>query len=217
MLQWAFAFCSYFSCWHTNAQAQIKNQKHQSSAALAIVRGIHWWQLIPRTKGQLHGKRFHLMTSSCTAKDVMIKNVETNSCMHSRWTINNLITIWCIFHGDSGRHVRGWLSGSVESDLRQQMLFVRRFAMKINTSAETNFIPRNLWSKIMDQQELSPSHITLCCVGGAPVTHEGKELWLGIDNHVDAEVLWQQKMSGLRMCVVLELSLPGANVTQTNG
>ena len=38
-------------------------RKHQSSAPLAFVRGIHRW--IPRTNGQERGKCFHLMTSSC--------------------------------------------------------------------------------------------------------------------------------------------------------
>ena len=38
--------------------------KHQSSASLAFVWGIHRDRWIPRTKGQLRGKRFHLMTSS---------------------------------------------------------------------------------------------------------------------------------------------------------
>ena len=40
-------------------------RKHQSSASLAFVRGIHQDRWIPRTKGQLRGKCFHLMTSSC--------------------------------------------------------------------------------------------------------------------------------------------------------
>ena len=39
--------------------------KHQSSASLAFVWGIHQDRWIPRTKGQLRGKCFHLMTSSC--------------------------------------------------------------------------------------------------------------------------------------------------------
>ena len=39
--------------------------KHQSSASLAFVWGIHRDRWIPRTKGQLRGKCFHLMTSSC--------------------------------------------------------------------------------------------------------------------------------------------------------
>ena len=37
--------------------------KHQSSASLAFVWGIHRDRWIPRTKGQLRGKCFHLMTS----------------------------------------------------------------------------------------------------------------------------------------------------------
>ena len=40
-------------------------RKYQSSASLAFVRGIHRDRWIPRTKGQLRGKCFHLMTSSC--------------------------------------------------------------------------------------------------------------------------------------------------------
>ena len=40
------------------------HRKHQSSASLAFVWGIHRDRWIPRTKGQLRGKCFHLMTSS---------------------------------------------------------------------------------------------------------------------------------------------------------
>ena len=40
-------------------------RKHQSSASLAFVWGIHRDRWIPRKKGQLRGKCFHLMTSSC--------------------------------------------------------------------------------------------------------------------------------------------------------
>ena len=39
-------------------------RKHQSSASLAFVWGTHRDRWIPRTKGQLRGKFFHLMTSS---------------------------------------------------------------------------------------------------------------------------------------------------------
>ena len=39
-------------------------RKHQRSASLAFVWGIHRDRWIPRTKGQLRGKCFHLMTSS---------------------------------------------------------------------------------------------------------------------------------------------------------
>ena len=39
-------------------------RKHQSSASLAFVQGIHQDRWIPRTKGQLRGKCLRLMTSS---------------------------------------------------------------------------------------------------------------------------------------------------------
>ena len=39
-------------------------RKHQSTASLTFVRGIHWWPVVPLTKGQWRGKCFHLMTSS---------------------------------------------------------------------------------------------------------------------------------------------------------
>ena len=42
-------------------------RKHQSSASLAFVWGIHRDRWIPHTKGQLRGKCFHLMTSSWMA------------------------------------------------------------------------------------------------------------------------------------------------------
>ena len=41
-------------------------RKHQSSASLAFVWGIHRDRWIPRTMCQLRGKCFHLMTSSCS-------------------------------------------------------------------------------------------------------------------------------------------------------
>ena len=44
--------------------SDVVQRKHQSSASLAFVWGIHRDRWIPRTKGQLRGKYFHLMTSS---------------------------------------------------------------------------------------------------------------------------------------------------------
>ena len=45
-----------------------RSKKHQSSASLAFVWGIHRDRWIPRTKGQLRGKWFHLMTSSWSTR-----------------------------------------------------------------------------------------------------------------------------------------------------
>ena len=49
----------------------VDKKKHQSSASLAFVRGIHRDRWIPRSKGQLRGKCFHLMTSSCIEQFVL--------------------------------------------------------------------------------------------------------------------------------------------------
>ena len=46
------------------------DRKHQSSASLAFVWGIHRDRWIPRTNGQLRGKCFHLMTSSCILRRI---------------------------------------------------------------------------------------------------------------------------------------------------
>ena len=47
-----------------NSIVYSDQRKHQSSASLAFVRGIHRDRWISRTKGQWRGNYFHLMTSS---------------------------------------------------------------------------------------------------------------------------------------------------------
>ena len=54
---------------NSTVYSDADQRKHQSSALLAFVWGIHRDRWIPRTKGLLRGKCFHLMTSSC---DVVI-------------------------------------------------------------------------------------------------------------------------------------------------
>ena len=50
---------------YSTGYSDADQRKHQSSASLAFVWGIHRGRWTPRTKGQLRGKCFHLMTSSC--------------------------------------------------------------------------------------------------------------------------------------------------------
>ena len=50
---------------YTTVYSDADQSKHQSSASLAFVWGIHRDRWITRTKGQLRGKCFNLMTSSC--------------------------------------------------------------------------------------------------------------------------------------------------------
>ena len=49
---------------NSTVYSDADQRKHQSSASLAFVWGIHRDRWIPRTNGQLRGKCFHLMTSS---------------------------------------------------------------------------------------------------------------------------------------------------------
>ena len=52
---------------YSTVYSDADQSKHQSSESLAFVWGIHRDRWILRTKGQLRGKCFHLMTSSCSA------------------------------------------------------------------------------------------------------------------------------------------------------
>ena len=47
------------------SHSDVDQRKHQSFASMTFVWGIQRDRWIPRTKGQLRGKLFHLMTSSC--------------------------------------------------------------------------------------------------------------------------------------------------------
>ena len=49
---------------YSTVYSDADQRKHQSSASLAFVWEIHRDRRIPRTKGQLRGKWFHLLTSS---------------------------------------------------------------------------------------------------------------------------------------------------------
>ena len=52
---------------YSTVNSDADQRRHQSSASLAFVWGIQRGRWIPRTKGQLRGKCFHLMTLSCLA------------------------------------------------------------------------------------------------------------------------------------------------------
>ena len=62
-------------------------RKHQSSASLAFVWVNHRDRWIPRTKGQLRGKCFHLMTSSCVK---FWRNAADRSKIEQRFRIGSL-------------------------------------------------------------------------------------------------------------------------------
>ena len=70
----------------------VDQRKHQSSASLASVWGIHLGRWIPRTKGQSRGKCFHLMTSSCDNRLFSLSKIHDNM-VYSDQRLDCLISI----------------------------------------------------------------------------------------------------------------------------
>ena len=64
---------------YSTVYSDADQRKHQSSASLAFVWGIHRDRWIPRTKGQLQGKSFHLMTSSWFFTQLHVIPFDTNT------------------------------------------------------------------------------------------------------------------------------------------
>ena len=69
---------------YSTVYSDADQRKHQSSASLAFVWGFHRDRWIPRTKGQLRGKCFHLMTSSCYnymwMQHITVKSTSRSEC-----------------------------------------------------------------------------------------------------------------------------------------
>ena len=78
---------------YSTVYSDADERKHQSSASLAFVWGIHRDRWIPRTKGQLRGKCFHLMTSSCRG---------------NRWSVYGRSIGWSNPRGPRSSKVTGW-------------------------------------------------------------------------------------------------------------
>ena len=76
---------------NSTVYSDVDQRKHQSSASLAFVWGIHRDRWIPRTKGQLRGKWFHLMTSSWWRHDMVRVSVLLFLCRESDGQYNDVI------------------------------------------------------------------------------------------------------------------------------
>ena len=85
---------SHKSCRHTSqitslttvystVYSDTDQRKHQRSTSLAFVWGIHRNRWIPRTNGQLRGKCFHLMPSSCTKIWRTVSTCQVHICSYT--------------------------------------------------------------------------------------------------------------------------------------
>ena len=72
---------------YSTVYSDADQRKHQSSASLVFVWGIHRGRWIPHTKGQLHGKCFHLMTSSCLASYFCQHSIYIHDPYKGQWSI----------------------------------------------------------------------------------------------------------------------------------
>ena len=78
-----------FTIVYSTVYSDADQRKHQSSASLAFVLGIHRDRWIPRTMCQFRGKCFHLMTSS----RLYLTGV---TAARLRWYLSHINVIWII-------------------------------------------------------------------------------------------------------------------------
>ena len=79
---------------YSTVHSDADQRKHQSSASLAFVWGIHRDRWIPDTKGQLRGKCFHLMTSSWLPVEIITIKQEIEEAY-----LIQMLYIWlCFYH-----------------------------------------------------------------------------------------------------------------------
>ena len=100
---------------YSTVYSDADQRKHQSSASLAFVWGIHRDRWIPRTKGQLRGKYSHLMTSSCwigiwcltiIGKDTLLQSVVDITGPESLTKIKQCYNLlFLLYHSTSNLHM----------------------------------------------------------------------------------------------------------------
>ena len=103
-------------------------RKHQSSASLAIVRGSHRDRWIPRTKGQLRGKCFHLMTSSC-------HNIITVDALPPCVAISSAVLVFTL--QDDCAHTLPWLLNYRYMAVEFNMILNTKWREETSKKAET--------------------------------------------------------------------------------
>ena len=89
--------------------SRTDQRKHQSSASLALVRGIHRDRWISRTKGQQRGKCFHLMTSSWEA-GALVLEWQANSPHKGQWREALMFSLICA-------RINDWVNNGEAGDL----------------------------------------------------------------------------------------------------
>ena len=77
---------------YSTVYSDADQRRHQSSASLAFVWGNNRWPVKSRTKGQLRGKCFHLMTSSWKILQIQCNGTNYSTTIKQRSTITILFS-----------------------------------------------------------------------------------------------------------------------------
>ena len=101
---------------YSTVYSDAAQRKHQNSASLAFVWGIHRDRWIPHTKGQLRRKCFHLMTSSCSETVNFVKYFDHTDvpCDYYHRTPNSTDIFSVV---SMNFPLTAWLSFSTECDV----------------------------------------------------------------------------------------------------
>ena len=135
---------------HSTVYSDVDRRKHWSSASLAFVWGIHRDRWIPRTKGLLRGKCFHLMTSSCTSVLLfMMASVWNNTTLTLKKMLLPPMKISALIR----------CSPSQQSCQTYCIVFIKRSAKKLERLMDAIMLI-NVWSDVICQC----SHVIWCSI-----------------------------------------------------
>ena len=184
---------------YSTVHSGVDQRKHQTSASLTFVRGIHWSPVNSPHKGPVTRKCFHLMTSSCIAVPVRHILTTYGACQqlvryrHSKWCASRFRDISVtsriqVKWGFTSNPAQGWQPALIPSWWRHQM---ETFSALLAFCAGNSPVPglRNLLNSFRKRKHASHSQLgslagKLCWA--SHVVHRGRaELNILINIRVD--------------------------------
>ena len=118
-------------------------RKHQTSASLAFVSGIHWWPVVSHHKGPVTRKCFHLMTSSWQSAMHRSNHSyeKTNTLL---LCIVNMICFATVIGKNHTQSKGSWSASGiiVEAKLKSAIMMARPYAIYIYETTSWSIINR---------------------------------------------------------------------------
>ena len=136
-------------------------RQHQSSASLAFVWGIHRDRWIPRTKGQLRGKCFHLMTSSWKMSCYNYTIVASLANHITKWTHTRvkIDLLWCHDMASENFYILWFINGLLLCGTKtESVLTSLNDILKTNNSAYSREMPYMCFKLYLGRQNFLQIH-----------------------------------------------------------